>query len=289
VTTTPISRLPAATSLTGAEVVPIVQNGKTRRAAVDDLRAGSPRLETANVFTAAAAWEFDATGALPSLTLRRTRSDASVVKQIAFPLGGDDPSLNDASHWSLRLRHASPPVPETVSTSDTHLEFIGPGALRVNGLGLLASGVAFPATQIAASDPNTLDDYEEGAWTPALSASGAVTSVAYAARHGVYVKIGSLVSIFGYVEISAISGGGGYLFVGGLPFVAGRGAFPATSPGAIFGVGFASGNSPKMCSAYSNSITIYSYNEARELTTISPSSVSGGSYFTMSLQYIAAD
>ena len=42
------------------------------------------------------------------------------------------------------------------------------------GLGLGATspssgtGIAFPATQNASSDANTLDDYEEGTWTPTL-------------------------------------------------------------------------------------------------------------------------
>ena len=35
------------------------------------------------------------------------------------------------------------------------------GATSVTG-----TGISFPATQSASSDANTLDDYEEGAWTP---------------------------------------------------------------------------------------------------------------------------
>jgi hypothetical protein len=30
------------------------------------------------------------------------------------------------------------------------------------------SGISFPATQSASSDANTLDDYEEGTWTPSV-------------------------------------------------------------------------------------------------------------------------
>ena len=54
------------------------------------------------------------------------------------------------------------------------------------------SGITFPATQSPSTDPNTLDDYEEGTWTPTLSASsGTITTVG--AVSGIYTKIGRLV------------------------------------------------------------------------------------------------
>jgi hypothetical protein len=39
------------------------------------------------------------------------------------------------------------------------------------------AGITFPATQSASSDANTLDDYEEGTFTPVVSASGGATWV----------------------------------------------------------------------------------------------------------------
>jgi hypothetical protein len=60
------------------------------------------------------------------------------------------------------------------------------------------SGITFPAAQSASSDANTLDDYEEGTWTPTFVNLTVVGSPTYA---GVYTKIGRLV----YVQIS-ISG-----------------------------------------------------------------------------------
>jgi len=50
----------------------------------------------------------------------------------------------------------------------------------------LKSGITFPATQVAATDANTLDDYEEGTWTPA---GGSLTNNATA----YYTKVGRLV------------------------------------------------------------------------------------------------
>jgi hypothetical protein len=51
---------------------------------------------------------------------------------------------------------------------------VGVGSANANGGILqLTSGITFPATAVAASDANTLDDYEEGTWTPVVSFGGA--------------------------------------------------------------------------------------------------------------------
>ena len=50
------------------------------------------------------------------------------------------------------------------------------------------AGVTFPATQSASSDANTLDDYEEGTWTPVPKYGGGNTGMSYTSA-GTYVKI----------------------------------------------------------------------------------------------------
>jgi hypothetical protein len=100
--------------------------------------------------------------------------------------------------------------------------------LRVNTSGALVLqggssssngvGVAFPATQSASSDANTLDDYEEGTWTPTVSASSsAPSSVTYNIRTGKYTKIGNVVYVSFRINFS-FSGGSGNALVTGLPF-----------------------------------------------------------------------
>lgn len=54
------------------------------------------------------------------------------------------------------------------------------------------AGVTFPAAQSASTDANTLDDYEEGTWTPAFSISGG-GSMAFTLLEAKYTKIGRLV------------------------------------------------------------------------------------------------
>jgi len=65
------------------------------------------------------------------------------------------------------------------------------------------AGITFPATQSASSDVNTLDDYETGTWTPALKFGGGTTGLTYKNTRGIYTKIGSLVTIHGFFELTA--------------------------------------------------------------------------------------
>jgi hypothetical protein len=70
----------------------------------------------------------------------------------------------------------------------------------------------------------TLDDYEEGTWTPAITgATTAGTYVYEAARTGGrYTKIGRVVQVWGVIRISSITvAGTGGLNISGFPFTTG--------------------------------------------------------------------
>lgn len=90
--------------------------------------------------------------------------------------------------------------------------------------GASAGQIKFPASQNASSNANTLDDYEEGSWTPAYSpSSGAFGAIAYSNQEGVYTKIGRLVTITGFISTNGITVGtaSGAVYISGLPFAAG--------------------------------------------------------------------
>ena len=93
---------------------------------------------------------------------------------------------------------------------------VGVGSANANGGILqLTSGITFPATAVAASDANTLDDYEEGTWTPSLG--GTAT---YNYQQGNYTKIGRFVYIRGALSVATL-GTGSTTDITGLPFSVG--------------------------------------------------------------------
>jgi hypothetical protein len=90
------------------------------------------------------------------------------------------------------------------------------------------AGITFPATQSASTDANTLDDYEEGTWTPvASSSSGSITTYVSGGR---YTKIGRTVFVQGRIALVNVGTAGGRLQCSGLPFTS---SAPAGRP-AIF-------------------------------------------------------
>ena len=81
------------------------------------------------------------------------------------------------------------------------------------------AGITFPATQSASTDANTLDDYEEGSWTPTLTASTtAPSSVSYADQTARYTKVGRVVTVMMFLQINNRTGGSGNTRIEGLPF-----------------------------------------------------------------------
>ena len=84
--------------------------------------------------------------------------------------------------------------------------------------------VAFPATQSASGDANTLDDYEEGTFSPVLGGSGGQSGQSYSTQLGVYTKIGRIVHCSGYINLGTKGTITATLQLSGLPFTAGTGA-----------------------------------------------------------------
>jgi len=94
-------------------------------------------------------------------------------------------------------------------------------SLQAIGAYLTKGHFAFPATQVNSTDPNTLDDYEEGTWIPGLTFSTPGNlSIAYSLRNAYYTKIGRLVGVSFAMITSTFthttaSGAG---LISGLPF-----------------------------------------------------------------------
>jgi len=86
--------------------------------------------------------------------------------------------------------------------------------IGIGGAAAGTGGVAFPASAVAIADPNTLDDYEEGTWTPNVGGSAT-----YTIQAGKYIKIGRQVTLWGQLTINVL-GTGNAAFILGVPFTA---------------------------------------------------------------------
>jgi hypothetical protein len=97
--------------------------------------------------------------------------------------------------------------------SQTSVVYQTTTAGQSTGATLVLNGVAFPATQVASSDANTLDDYEEGTWTPTLPNGGTLTNIG-----SFYTKIGRTVYVQLHLNSIAPTNNGSAFRIGGLPF-----------------------------------------------------------------------
>jgi hypothetical protein len=115
-----------------------------------------------------------------------------------------------------------------------------------SALPVAGTGITFPATQSASSNANTLDDYEEGTWTPSLVGASTAGTFTYSARDAKYTKIGNMVTLFCAITVDTVSGSPtGSLQITGLPFAvaagtsaSGAGQFSLLGQASIQGAGF---------------------------------------------------
>jgi len=141
--------------------------------------------------------------------------------------GGNSAGLDirTASNYIVLSDGDGNPLISTNSTRSVALN----GAVPQTG-----TGITFPATQSASSNANTLDDYEEGTWTP-VDSSGA--SLSFTINYATYTKIGRQVVAIGYLDYPSTADGS-IAIIGGFPFTVETGSFPpaATITDTLFNV-----------------------------------------------------
>ena len=89
------------------------------------------------------------------------------------------------------------------------------GTLTSTGLITASAGVAIGGTGAV----NTLDDFEEGTWAPTLSFTNGNGSYAFNRNVASYVKVGRMVHIQIFSELSTKSGASGNCRISNWPFV----------------------------------------------------------------------
>ena len=102
------------------------------------------------------------------------------------------------------------------ATQPVFTNTIGVGGATASTSG---SGITFPATQAGSTNVNTLDDYEEGSWTPIYRGlAGSNGSLAYSVQRGRYTKVGRFVHASGEITLTNKGSWTSGVEIAGLPF-----------------------------------------------------------------------
>ena len=140
---------------------------------------------------------------------------------------------NDARQWTMRVNGADADkfnirdstagadrltIDSTGAATFAGAVSVGTGA-AVGGATAGAGGLAFPASAVAVANANTLDDYEEGTWTPTDDSGAGLSFTFYNAS---YTKIGRLVEVEASILFPSTASTAG-VRITGLPFPAADG------------------------------------------------------------------
>jgi hypothetical protein len=147
----------------------------------------------------------------------QTFSTGSVVTTAANPLLYFNETGNAANQHFWRIGEESSsfylqPLDDGLALQAS---FILDRLANINAFG---GQINFPATQSASAGANTLDDYEEGSWTPVLGGSGGTSGQTYSSQLGTYVKIGKLVTVSFYIVLTNKGTITTTVQISGLPF-----------------------------------------------------------------------
>ena len=150
------------------------------------------------------------------------------------------------------------------------------------------SGITFPATQSASSDANTLDDYEEGTWTPTLTFAGVTTGITYSTQNGSYTKVGRLVSLRAVISLSNKGSASGPAYITGVPFTPADATSAGRTTGSIYmGAGTGLANlflQPLIISETSNKIDLNTFNGTAD-GNIANTNFTNTSYIVIQFSY----
>ena len=157
------------------------------------------------------------------------------------------------AEMKLGIMPAPGPIGGTTPSTGAFTTLSATTGAAVGGATPGTGGLAFPATAVAVADANTLDDYEEGSFTPTITLGGG--SVTYTTQRGTYTKVGRLVTTQIYLQINVATTPSGAVTIGGLPFTASANVKGAIS---LLPAGFGAGATTVLVGTVDSSATTIS-------------------------------
>jgi hypothetical protein len=173
----------------------------------------SAKLDTA--YTDSATYSSTSPSADLILSRKNTGNTANETVGIRFDVGWSGSTTGGAAIEAIQ--------PSNASTAD--LAFLTRDAgtwgerMRIDSSGhaIIPAGVTLGTAAGTYNADNTLDDYEEGTWTPTLPNGGTLT-----VEGATYTKIGRLVNVRGYIQDITPTANTSQFQIGGLPFTTGN-------------------------------------------------------------------
>jgi len=199
-----------------------------------------------------------------SIQARRNGSagEIAIFYQDSDPVGSIGTNGNSlyidggSSNYSVML--ASDFRPRTsngAANNDGNID-LGDSGARWKDL-YLSGGVVFGATGGTVTS-KTLDDYEEGTWTPSFGGDTTNPTITYNNQNGDYTKVGRIVHVRLHLYISgSASGGSGGLYIDGLPFTSANDGYVAGTVSYVSG--WDTDAAPTMCLVNPNTTKIPLY------------------------------
>lgn len=218
-----------AGDVTASGVIKSTQSGAALADSSFLAEAASPSFHLKNTSGAVDEKSWEILSSASSLTIR-TLNDARTTSNTALSISrsGSSPSVTS--------------ILTDVSLSSNDIT-------NVNSIGLTGGQIAFPATQNPSADANTLDDYEEGNFTPVIwdNTLSSGEGQTYSRQVGTYTKIGRVVHYKLWLTITSL----GTLTtsegarIGGLPFTSSStvSTYSSISCGYANGLSVTAGNS----------------------------------------------
>lgn len=117
----------------------------------------------------------------------------------------------------------------TTDSLRTHVA--GTERTRIHSDGVLSvpAGVALGVAASSNASSNTLDDYEEGTWTPAFTGTGGASGQSYSDQSGHYTKIGNKCFCSCNLQLSTKGTISGFVKISGMPFTVASGTAAANA------------------------------------------------------------
>jgi len=178
-------------------------------------------------------------------------------------------------------------VSSSLDTTALTLTASGILALRGASSGASGVGITFPPTQSASSDANTLDDYEEGTWSPTVFI-GATQVTSYHFQNGSYTRVGRIVHANCWVRVNNKGAATGSVSIRGLPFNIANSNANFTAGTIGYQDEMLSSSAPMYCYGAGNSATVnLIYASATSATDVTQANLNNGQLM-MQISYATA-